>query len=55
MERLNRLARRTKGYAKSVETLVKLLAPVFCVNLKFNATQPLECRKPNGIAYPAQR
>ena len=36
--KLNRLARLTKGYAKSVETLVNLLALVFYDNLKLNAT-----------------
>ena len=37
--RLNRLVRRTKGCAKSVETLVNLLAPVFVYKLKHNATE----------------
>ena len=36
--KLNRLARRTKGYAKSVEMLVNLLAPVFAHKLKLNTT-----------------
>ena len=36
--KLNRLARRIKGYTKSVEMLVNLLAPVFAHKLKLNAT-----------------
>ena len=36
--KLNRLARRTKGCAKSVDMLVNLLALVFCAKLKLNAT-----------------
>ena len=36
---LNRLARRTKGCAKSVEMLANPLALVFCDKLKLNATQ----------------
>ena len=36
--RLNRLVRRAKGYAKSMEMLVNLLALVFCAMLKLNAT-----------------
>ena len=34
--KLNRLARRTKGCAKSVDMLVNLLALVFCAKLKRN-------------------
>ena len=34
--KLNRLVRRTKGYTKSVEMLVNLLALVFCAKLKLN-------------------
>ena len=37
--KLNRLARRTKGCAKSVEMPVNLLALVFCAKLKLNTTQ----------------
>ena len=37
--KLNRLARRTKGCAKSIEMLVNLLVLVFCAKLKLNATQ----------------
>ena len=36
--KLNRLVRRTKGYTKSVEMLVNLLALVFCAKLKLNTT-----------------
>ena len=36
--KLNRLARRTKGCAKSVEMLVNLLALVFAHKLKLNIT-----------------
>ena len=36
--KLNRLVRRTKGYAKSIEMLVNLLALVFCDKLKLNTT-----------------
>ena len=36
--KLSRLARRTKGCAKSVEMPVNLLALVFCANLKLNTT-----------------
>ena len=36
--KLNRLVRRTKGYTKSVEMLVSLLALVFCAKLKLNTT-----------------
>ena len=36
--KLNRLVRRTKGCAKSVEMLVNLLALVFCAKLKLNTT-----------------
>ena len=36
--KLNRLVRRTKGYTKSVDMLVNLLALVFCAKLKLNAT-----------------
>lgn len=36
--KLDRLARRTKGCAKSVEMPVNLLAPVFCGSIKLNAT-----------------
>ncbi len=36
--KLNRLARRTKGCAKSVDMLVNLLALVFCAKLKLNTT-----------------
>ena len=35
----NLLARRAKGCAKSVETLVNLLAPVFAHKLKLNSTE----------------
>ena len=34
--RLNRLARRTKGCAKSVETLLNLLALIFRNKIKLN-------------------
>ena len=37
--RLNRLARRTKECAKSVDMQVNLLAPVFVYKLKHNATE----------------
>ena len=37
--KLNRLLRRTKGCAKSVEMPVNLLALVSCAKLKHNATQ----------------
>ena len=37
--KLNRLVRRTKGCAKSVDMLVNLLELVFCDKLKLNATQ----------------
>ena len=36
--KLNRLARRTKGCAKSVDMLVNLLALVFFAKLKLNTT-----------------
>ena len=36
--KLNRLVRRTKGYTKSIEMLVNLLALVFCDKLKLNTT-----------------
>ena len=36
--KLNRLVRRTKGCAKSVDMLVNLLAPVFYDKLKLNTT-----------------
>ncbi len=36
--KLNRLVRRTKGYTKSVDMLVSLLALVFCAKLKLSAT-----------------
>ena len=36
--KLNRLVRRTKGYAKSVDMSVNPLALVFCDKLKLNAT-----------------
>ena len=36
--KLNRLARLTMGYARSVETLMKLFALVFYDNLKPNTT-----------------
>ena len=36
--KLNRLVRRTKGCAKSIEMLVSLLALVFCAKLKLNIT-----------------
>ena len=36
--KLNRLARRTKGCAKSVDMLVNPLAWVFCDKLKLNTT-----------------
>ena len=36
--KLNRLARRTKGCAKSVDMLVNPLALVFCAKLKLNTT-----------------
>ena len=36
--KLNRLARRTNGCAKSVDMLVNLLALVFCAKLKLNTT-----------------
>ena len=36
--KLNRLVRRTKGYTKSVDMLVNLLALVFCYKLKLNTT-----------------
>ena len=36
--KLNRLARRTKGCAKSIEMLVNLLALVFAHKLKLNIT-----------------
>ncbi len=36
--KLNRLVRRTKGYTKSIEMLVNLLALVFCAKLKLNTT-----------------
>ena len=36
--KLNRLVRRTKGYTKSIEMLVNLLALVFLAKLKLNAT-----------------
>ena len=36
--KLNRLVRRTKGYTKSVDMLVNLLALVFCDKLKLNTT-----------------
>ena len=36
--KLNRLVRRTKGYTKSIEILVNLLALVFCDKLKLNTT-----------------
>ena len=36
--KLNRLVRRTKGYTKSIEMLVNLLALVFRAKLKLNAT-----------------
>ena len=37
--KLNRLALRTKGCAKSVDMLVNLLALAFCAKLKLNTTQ----------------
>ena len=37
--KLNRLVRRTKGCAKSVDMPVNLLALVFCDKLKLNTTQ----------------
>ena len=37
--KLNRLARRTKGYTKSVDMPMNSLALVFCAKLKLNATQ----------------
>ena len=36
--KLNRLASRTKGCAKSIEMLASLLALVFCAKLKLNTT-----------------
>ena len=36
--KLNRLVRRTKGYTKSVDVPVNLLALVFCDKLKLNTT-----------------
>ena len=38
--KLNRLVRRTKSCAKSVETPMKLLALAFFDNIKLNAAQP---------------
>ena len=37
--KLNRLARRTKGYAKSVKMLERLLSLVFLRMLKLNITE----------------
>ena len=37
--KLNRLARRTNGCAKSLDMLVNLLALVLCAKPKLNATQ----------------
>ena len=39
--RLNRLVRRTKGYTKSVEMLVNLLALVFCDKSQTQCHSPL--------------
>ena len=36
--KLRLLVRRTKGYTKSVDMLVNLLALVFCAKLKLNTT-----------------
>ena len=40
--KLNWLVRPTKGYTKSVDMLVNLLALVFCAKLKLNTTQHCE-------------